>query len=67
MIHQMEQAQRALLPPQLIEASPIVTVRGVNRRYGDVIALRHVDVTVYPVRCWGLSVKAARASRHCCA
>jgi putative phosphonate transport system ATP-binding protein len=33
--------------PQLVQTSPIVTIRGVSRRYGDVVALRNVDVTVY--------------------
>ncbi|MFD2250829.1 putative phosphonate transport system ATP-binding protein [Pseudochelatococcus lubricantis] len=41
-------------PPRLMLARPILTMRGVARRYGDVQALAGVDVTVYPGEVLGI-------------
>ncbi len=40
--------QPVLLPPQLMRAEPIVTMRSISKHYGHVRALSNVDVTVYP-------------------
>ena len=44
----------SLLPPQLLDTPPIVTMRGVSRRYGEVVALKGVEVTVYPGEVLGI-------------
>lgn len=40
--------------PQLMRAEPILTMAGISRRYGEVTALRNVDVTVYPGEVMGI-------------
>ena len=44
----------ARVAPQLMRAEPILTMQGISRRYGDVHALRNVDVTVYPGEVMGI-------------
>ena len=43
-----------LLPPQLMQTEALLTMRGLSRNYGDVRALRNVDVTVYPGEVMGV-------------
>ncbi|WP_309571730.1 ATP-binding cassette domain-containing protein, partial [Deinococcus sp.] len=45
---------RALLPPQLMRAPPVLDARGLSRHYGPVTALDDVDVTVYPREVLGI-------------
>ena len=40
--------------PQLMRAEPLLAMRDVSRRYGNVQALRHVDVEVYPGEVMGI-------------
>lgn len=44
----------ALLPPQLMTAPPLLSMAGVSRRYGDVVALDDVAVTLYPGEVLGI-------------
>ncbi|WP_210050594.1 ATP-binding cassette domain-containing protein [Neorhizobium petrolearium] len=41
-------------PPRLMTAAPILTMGGISRTYGDVQALRSVDVIVYPGEVLGI-------------
>ncbi|MBI4047449.1 MAG: ATP-binding cassette domain-containing protein [Devosia nanyangense] len=43
-----------LAPPQLMRTEPLLTMRSISRRFGDVEALRDVDVTVYPGEVLGI-------------
>ncbi len=47
-------AARALAAPQLMTTPPLLTMEGVSRRYGDVIALQDVAVSVYPGEVLGI-------------
>ncbi|ODS51387.1 MAG: phosphonate C-P lyase system protein PhnK [Agrobacterium sp. SCN 61-19] len=40
--------------PRLMAAEPLLTMTGISRTYGDVHALRHVDVQVYPGEVMGI-------------
>jgi putative phosphonate transport system ATP-binding protein len=40
--------------PQLTRTEPLLSMRGVSRRYGNVAALRNVDLTVYPGEVMGI-------------
>ncbi len=42
------------LPPQLMTTPPLLTMSGVSRRYGDVVALQDVSATVYPGEVLGI-------------
>ena len=44
----------ALLPPQLMTTPPLLTMAGVSRRYGDVVALDDVAATLYPGEVLGI-------------
>ncbi len=41
-------------PPRLMLSSPILTMNGIRKSFGDVQALRGVDVTVYPGEVLGI-------------
>ncbi|MEQ1408385.1 ATP-binding cassette domain-containing protein [Rhizobium sp. YS-1r] len=41
-------------PPRLMTAAPILTMHGISRTYGNVQALRSVDVMVYPGEVLGI-------------
>ncbi len=41
-------------PPRLMLSSPILTMSGIRKSFGDVQALRSVDVTVYPGEVLGI-------------
>jgi putative phosphonate transport system ATP-binding protein len=41
-------------PPRLMLSSPILTMNGIRKSFGDVRALRGVDVTVYPGEVLGI-------------
>lgn len=45
---------RQLEPPRLMRAEPILTMRGISRRFGPITALEDVDVTVYPGEVLGI-------------
>ena len=47
-------AARALSAPQLMKTPPLLTMERVSRRYGDVIALQDVAVSVYPGEVLGI-------------
>ena len=42
------------MAPQLMTTPPLLTLRGVSRRYGDVVALEDVSATVYPGEVLGI-------------
>ena len=44
----------SLLPPQLMTTPPLLTMTGVSRRYGDVVALHDVSALVYPGEVLGI-------------
>jgi putative phosphonate transport system ATP-binding protein len=44
----------ALDPPRLVTTEPLLQMRDVNKRYGDVIALEAVNATVYPGEVLGI-------------
>jgi putative phosphonate transport system ATP-binding protein len=44
----------ALRAPQLMTTPPLLTMTGVSRRYGDVVALENVSATVYPGEVLGI-------------
>jgi putative phosphonate transport system ATP-binding protein len=41
-------------PPRLMLSSPILTMNGIHKTFGDIKALRGVDVTVYPGEILGI-------------
>ncbi|MDP2740256.1 MAG: ATP-binding cassette domain-containing protein, partial [Pseudorhodobacter sp.] len=45
---------QTLLAPQLMTTPPLLTMQGVSRRYGDVVALDDVSATVYPGEVLGI-------------
>ena len=40
--------------PQLMTVPPVLVARGVNKRYGKIVAVENVDVTVYPGEILGI-------------
>jgi putative phosphonate transport system ATP-binding protein len=44
----------ALLPPQIMTAPPLLSMEGVSRRFGEVVALDDVAVTLYPGEVLGI-------------
>ncbi|MFA6154471.1 ATP-binding cassette domain-containing protein [Mesorhizobium sp.] len=41
-------------PPRLMRTPPLLTMRGIDRSYGEVVALSDVDATVYPGEVLGI-------------
>ncbi|HAR90633.1 MAG TPA: phosphonate C-P lyase system protein PhnK [Gammaproteobacteria bacterium] len=41
-------------PPRLIETAPILEVKGIQKRYGDIQAVANVDMSVYPGEIMGI-------------
>lgn len=50
----MTSAPAPLLPPQLMRTEALLTMRSLSKNYGNVRALRNVDVTVYPGEVMGV-------------
>jgi putative phosphonate transport system ATP-binding protein len=47
-------ADQSLDPPRLLEAAPLLTVRGLRKRYGAVTAVDGVDLELYPGETLGI-------------
>ncbi|MFZ4816985.1 MAG: ATP-binding cassette domain-containing protein, partial [Phototrophicaceae bacterium] len=48
------QSNAALLPPQLLTAQPLLTVRDLNKHYGRIRAVQQVNLDVYPGEVMGI-------------
>ena len=55
----------ALLAPQLMTTPRLLTMTGVSRRYGDVVALGDVSAVVYPGEVLGIVGESGPANPPC--
>lgn len=51
---QNDREPSALVTPQFVTVRPVLTARGLSKRYGRILAVDNVDVTVYPGEILGI-------------